>query len=112
MEVNTEKFKPYVRREAHVHAKRYEPGDEDGFIADRANGKAMVITKDSKHYEKYAERLDYDTIVPFLYTPSGPLLILPQNWIVVDTALESPMVYNEEEFNANFGEPGRIALLH
>ena len=104
-------YKQYTRRETQAQCKRYEPGDEDGLIVERSNGKQEPIMAGSKHYEKYAERMDYDSVAPFVYADSGPLFIGPHDWIVMLDGTQMKKVIGHAEMVANFDENPAIHLV-
>lgn len=93
-------FKNYTRNPTQVSARIYEPGDEDGFMVDRKNGKQAVVEKDDKSYEKYAERMDYSTVAPYVFTATGPALIYPDSYVIFDRTTGRKAVMDRDEFQA------------
>ena len=112
MTANPNEYATYVRRSDQVRAKKFALGDEDGLLVSCFKNKQKIVDKADKHYQKYTDRVDYDEVAPFLYTPNGPLLLFPDTWIVIDISLQTPSVYTSEAFSRVFQDEGRVVLSH
>lgn len=91
-------FKKFTRNPLQVLAKIYEPGDEDGFLVERSNGKQAVVTREDKNYDKYTERCDFLEIVPYIWTESGPSLIFPDSYVVIDMTTSAKTAMDASTF--------------